>query len=299
MELSKYIQSLLPSTERSTVLEDIGLTKEQIKEKVIPAYTQAEHAFGKWKFKSEEMKDKAVVFGRNVHGLGNANMITTIANSFKPLLENLAEAEIMVRQVFSEEIAGGGVTYKKANLLQWIECASFVSRYALKFLNYFYICETAEFEEGGTSVKESLSPAEIEWVNQHFLAFCTGLRVTATKAGTVKKALDDIPDVVVTSDNVGTMTQTLGATKVDPFQLGFISVVWNPIYHVRMHIAKWQADRYRAAKEELALVQLRKINLEQSAAGKPDAKLQKEIKYMESRVEDLNFKIAEMEKAYA
>ena len=79
----------------------------------------------------------------------------------------------------------------------------------------------------------------------------------------------------------------------------FIPVWLNPIYHIGMRIAEWQAKRYKSAKEELSLLQLRKLNLERVSAGKPDAKIQSEIKYLEARIQGLNFDIDEMEKKYA
>jgi ABC-type phosphate transport system auxiliary subunit len=73
--------------------------------------------------------------------------------------------------------------------------------------------------------------------------------------------------------------------------------VWlNPVYHVGMLVAEWQAARYKAAQEELRTLQLRKLNLEKKLEGKSDAKIEQQISYMQKRVDDLEYKIVKMEK---
>lgn len=91
----------------------------------------------------------------------------------------------------------------------------------------------------------------------------------------------------------------MGSAKVDPFQMDLIPIWLNPIYHIGMFVSEWQADRYKAAKEEVRLLQLRKLNLEKTIEKKPDAKIQHEIEYLSNRVQGMNFKIEKMEKDYA
>jgi hypothetical protein len=163
-------------------------------------------------------------------------------------------------------------------------------------LNYIYICETAQYPDGDASVTESLTAAEIEWLDANFLSFCTAFNVVSGNPAHVDKKLADIPDIEITEDNAQTLAATVGSSKIDPFQMSMIPTWMNPVYHVGMFVAEWQADRYKAAKEEVKLIQLRKLNMEKLTAGKPDAHVQKEIKYMENRIQGINFKIAEMEK---
>ena len=164
---------------------------------------------------------------------------------------------------------------------------------------YIYICETSVFEESDTTLVDSFSKAEIEWINHNFIAFCAAFNITSGKPQQVEKQFSNIPDIVVTGDNAHTLGATIGEDKIDPFQMSLIPIWMNPIYHIGMFVAEWQSDRYKAAKEEVRLIQLRKLNLEKLSEGKPDAKIQKEIAYMETRIQGLNFKLAKMEKANA
>ena len=89
------------------------------------------------------------------------------------------------------------------------------------------------------------------------------------------------------------------SNKIDPFQMRFIPAWLNIIYHVRLGIAEWQVGRYNAAKEELKVIQLRKLHLERLRDGKADAAIEKEIAYLEERAQKLNYKLRQMEESAA
>ena len=298
MKIKNFIAALLPTFGTDRVLEDCRITKMELKEVTLPSYDQAALMFKGWKFKSEIMKGHIGSFNNLVKSSGGDNMFVTIQKSFKDALINLDQVESLIEKTYSQEVAGGGFTYLKANLLQFVECMHFVSKYARKFLIYTYIHETAQFVEDGAITAESLTPAEQEWITANFINFCSALNVVSGNPGYVKKAISEIPDVVITSDNASTMSHTIGEAKLDPFQMSLIPIWLNPIYHVRMFVAEWQADRYKVAKEELKLLQLRKLNLEKLSEGKQDAAIQKQIEYMEGRIASLNYKIQKVEKEH-
>jgi hypothetical protein len=298
MKTLNYLASLLPSFGKDRVTEDCRLTRADIKDVTQPAYQLAVQGFKGYKFKSPQLQEQVAIFGRMVKGKGS-NMVEVINDKLDELLKNLDEAEDLIEKTFSQEVASAGLTYLKANLLQFVEAIHFASKFARKFLLYVYICETAEHEDGGTVVAESMTPAELDYIKANFVTFCQVLNVTTGDPAHVRKALNDIPDIVVTEENVGTLGSTVGEKKLDPFQMKLIPIILNPVYHIGMFVAEWQADRYKVAKEELKMVQLRKLNLEKVTAGKPDAAVQKEISYLETRIQGLNYKIAKMEKDYA
>lgn len=294
MKTQSYLASLLPSFAKDQVLEDIRLTRTELEDITLPAYEHALPLLKSHDYKSKALDADMAQFKRTVTS-SSGGFVAVVNKALKTALENLDEVEAMVTKTYSEEIAGAGVTYLKANLLQLVEIIGFVSKYARKYLVYIYVCETAEFEDGDTVVSESITKAEQEWLRANFLSFCTALNVVSTPRASFKKSIDDIPDIVVTNDNAQSLGATVGEHKIDPFQMRLIPVWLNPIYHIGMFVAEWQANRYKAAQEELKLLQLRKLNLERVSDGKPDARVQKEIKYMESRVQSLNYKIAKME----
>lgn len=298
MRIVNYLSSLLPTFGKEQITEDCRITRAEIKDITQPSYDNAVPLLKSWKFKSSRIQEFNATFNRMVKHK-ESNLVTAIAKAFPEILENLETVEDMITKSYSEDVATGALTYLKANLLQFTECVGFVSKYARQLLIYIYICETEVFPDGGTVLKDSLSKAEQAWLNNNFVSFCTAFAAVSGASANVRKALDTIPEIVVTSENASTLPATVGETKLDPFQMRLIPIWMNPIYHVGMFVAEWQANRYKAAKEEVKLIELRKLNLVQLSEGKPDAHVQKQITYMESRVQGLNYKIAQMEKKHA
>lgn len=298
MKAAQYLKSLLPNFGRDQVLEDLTITKDEIKEVTQPAFEQAARVFKGWKFKSKVLETQFQTFDRLVKHQGSLNPIQVIAAVWPAVLQNLDNKEEMVKKHFSEEIAGAGLTYFKSNILQFVEAAAFVSKFARKFLNYVYVYETAEYEGGDEEIATGLTPFDSEWVAANLISFCTALNVVSGNPQQVQKQMSEIPEITVTSDNESTLEHTVGLAKLDPMQMRLIPLVMNPIYHVRMFVAEWQATRYKEAKEELKLLELRKLNLEKISEGKQDAAAQKQIEYMQGRVENQAYKLSKMEKAY-
>jgi hypothetical protein len=298
MKVSKFVAALLPSFTRDDVVEDIRITRMEIKESTMPAYHAAAEIFRAWKWKHEPLRKDLEQFARMNPGQPG-NLFVRLDKAFPAILENLDEVEVLIAKTFNQEIAGSGVTYLKANLLQFVEVAGFVSKYARKFLDYAYVVETGEHEDSvNTYLKDNVTQADLEWLSANFVSFCTAFKIASTPSATLRKAIDAIPDVVVSDDSASTLTATHGESKIDPLQLGFIPLWLNPIYHVRMFIAEWQASRYKASQEEMRLLQLRKLNLERLSQGKPDVALSRQIESLSGRIQTLNYKIMKMEKTY-
>ena len=294
MKVLNFLTSLLPSLKKERIIEDLRLTRAEITEHTAPSYKTADDLLKNWKFKNPELEKYLDIFNRMVKTKGN--YVSTVEASWKDILENLDYVEEQIAKTYNEEMAASGYTFLKANLLQMAEAYAFVSKFARKFLIYIFICETSVLDDGQTTITGSLSPVEVQWLQSNFVSFCTAFNIVAGKPQMIQKEMASIPDIVVTNDNVHTVSATLGTNKVDPFQLGLVPIWMNPIYHVGMFVAEWQAERYKAAKEEVKLLQLRKLNLEKLSEGKPDARIQKEITYMETRIQGINYKIDKMEK---
>jgi hypothetical protein len=294
MKITNYISSLLPMFSKGQVLEDCRVTKSEITTITQPAYDGAVSLLKTWKPKSKDIQNHFALFSRNVKSPGSDNMVVAIQKSFKTIIENLDNIEGRIQATYNEEVAGSGLTYLKANLLQFVEAAAFFSKFARKWLVYFYQLETAAV---GETADVSVTPVEAAWINDNFLSFCAAINTVRRQTNEVDKLLADIPDIPVTQD--GAAAGIHGDTKIDPFSMRLIPIVLNPVYHVGMFVAEWQANRYKAAQEELKLVQLRKLNLERVSQGRPDAHVQKEIEYMESRCQALNYRLDKMERENA
>lgn len=297
MKLDSFVKSLIPNLKKDSVLEDIRITEDELRNVTIPAYKQADLFAKQWKFSSPAVTARISIFNTLVKKR-KGNIIATIYDGVQNCLVNLTEVERMIERSYEDDIIGEGLTYFKANLLQFAEIAQFVSRYSRRFLNYVYAAETACYE-GQSSLEEALIPVDIEWIEDNFVNFCQALLIVNREVKDLQQALNNVPEIVITGDNMSTLEASLGIKKIDPLQTGFIPVVLNPCYHIGMLWATWQTNRYHAAKEEIKCLQLRKANLEALSNGKPNAKVQKEIDYIEDKIQNYMKKNAEMERKYA
>ena len=104
--------------------------------------------------------------------------------------------------------------------------------------------------------------------------------------------------MTVNPSSVTDIVASVGASRVDPMNFGLIPIVLNPIYHVRMMIADWQVNRFKAADEERKLLEFKLLKMKMTDGGKRDANVDRQIEYTEGRLQKLNYKLMEMEKSY-
>lgn len=301
MKIEQFAKSLVASFSKDTVVSDAQRVSGEIKSVLQPAYKQAAELMKSWKFQSEEIEAYTKLFAREAKST-RGNMIVSIEQSIPQVLKNLETVEELINAGLDEETAAGGLTYFKAQLLQFLEAASFYSAYGRAFLNFVYVHESAKYitEENSEvdSIEAHLVPAEITYIEANFRTFIAVYNAV-THSGDLKKVFGSIPDIVVTDENAKTLPHTVGATKIDPLAFGLIAPWLNPIYHVRMKIAEWQVERYQLAQQELRQLQMRNLALEQLKKGQPNAKLQQEIEYNERRIQGLKAKLVKMERDYA
>lgn len=295
MKFTTFIKSLLPGFEKDRVLEDIRITRTELKEATIPAFESSVPLLKSSTLKSKEIEDFEKVFRRNNPGFPR-ELFEGLLEGLHTAESNLEVAEDLIIKTYNEDVAAGGMTYLKANLLQFVELVGFVSKYSRKFLFYTFVMEAAKFEANSLKMSESLSKAELRWIEENFLNFAQAFKIVSVPKAKLGKQLADIPDVVITSDNEDVLMRTQ-SNKVDPMSMRFIAAWLNPIYYIRMQVAEWQVNRYNAAKEELKVIQLRKLHLERLRNNEPDARLEKEIAYLEERAQKLNYKIQQMEES--
>lgn len=302
MNIAQYVKSLLPSIGKGTVLDDVRLVKGELKDVVIPAYKQGGELLKNWKFKSVEVQQLAKTF-QHLAKQTRGNMVMSIESMLPEALATIEEVEQLIEASFNDEVAATGLTYLKAQLLQYVEAAGFFAKFSRRLLNFIYVHETAEYVEESDGlayvVKDHMVPAEISYVLDNFQSFVVAYNALSHNAGDVRKMLMEIPDIVVTAENAETLPHTVGRAKLDPAGFGLIPVKMNPIFHIQMLWAEYQVECYKEAQQDLARLQMQMLNLKKIQEGQPSASLQKQIEYEESRIQGLRQKIDNMEKKYA
>lgn len=288
MSFITYIKSFLPQFSKDRVAELARINQSEIDTLVIPSYKEAEAGLKTRDFKSKSIKDFSNTFKQNVGIASGDNIVTAIRKAMENVSKNNKYISDKTEETFESEVVIAGVTVLKANLIRLLELNSFLTRYSMRFLNYLYILETEAVNADPRYTKDSLSMGEIAWLEKSFLDFCFALRVCSKSDKEVTKLISTIPDVVL-GEGAEAVIQTLGESKVDPFNTKPLSGFTNsPIFHVRLIVAQYQANRYKEQKELKKILELRLLNLQNSQSGKPNAATEKEIDYIQSRVDRIS-----------
>lgn len=296
MNIAKFLSSLLPTFGRERVLEDLGCTLRELEGKVLPEYRQLVRDMQGFHYQNKEVKFLQSTFKTNY---GGGDMLDTIFKELPQVIANVQKIEAMAHDQYNKDIAASGMTYKAATMLQLAEYAAFVSKYARKLAVFVVTAESLELAKKDALFSESIPPAQEKWVTSNMINFCTALSALAMPAAKLLEALLNLPEAVVTADGETGLAAQMGADKLDPFKTRLVAPWLNPIYHIGMFVAEWQAARFKEAEEEMQLLQLRRLNLLRLKQGKEDALLDQQIEKCESRIQTVSYHLAQMEKSYA
>ncbi len=299
MKLVDYLKNLYHSITRGQIEASCEAAIDQANKHTLPAYAQAVEFFKLHKLASPEAESLIKLYKTKVGLRGSASMVESIHGILQrsvALMQAIAERS---PSVFSDVESTLGMTFQKATYLRLISSANFAYDYSLLLLNYLYAAET----EG--ALMGTLTPAERKYVEGNFENFAVILSILDGKPQDVLEAADELPDAVVSEQAERMMLGSLGEKRMDP--LGFrglglpvsIGVNWNPFYLGATIYADFKVAQYKAAKEQVSLIQMRKLNLEMQHKKQPSARLEQEIEYLSGRVSKLNHELFTMEQKYA
>ncbi len=296
MNIQGFISSLLPTFGRDRIFEDLRFTSRDVSE-LIKVYNEAGRLFKGHSPKSPVVQELFAQFKRLVATPGADNAIVHIATHLPEILENVGTAEKMAAKYLNNTVAGQGLTMKQATIVRYCDALFLVTKFARKFLAMTMAYEAAQYPGLTTLAPEDSVPAvELKWLQKSIMDFCYAYNAVLGEPQKVMEEVEALPDLEVAKSNLGILDQTMGPSKTDPRRLNFIGTTYNPIYYFRMAVAEWQHSRWKAAKEELQLLELRLAQMQKLQKGQADAKLERNIAYMERRVKDLNYNISQMEK---
>ncbi len=298
MKLTQFVTSMLPKIERSQLREDISQQREELNTVTLPAMASLARQYKGWSFKAAESKEFAKAFDRQVKTKFRGNYVEVCAEIFKRGGENLDLISDLIDKSMSNAVLKEGLTYRKASIIQYLEVFGFAQRYARKLMLFTCACESA-FLGTGKSAKEQFVPGDLKWLKANQDNFIHVMGILGGDPHQTKAAFEEIPDdIVLSQDKHDIVATTVGISKLDPFNFGFIPVRFNPIYYLRMMVVEWQVKRYQAAVEERQAIELRLLELQAAKEGKKDAALENQIEIVEGRLQKLNGWIEEKNEEY-
>lgn len=300
MKILAFVSALLPSIEKSKITEDLRITISELDNVVVQNYQAASDHFRSNKLKSSINKDNSDAFYQNFDLQHGSKQTSFIAEIYKRLPAVKSNAEYILEQVeelLEHDIINEGLTVKKALFVRAAESVSFISRFSVDLLNSVYVNEAVE---ANAELEESLrlSPASIKFVNAHLTKFARLISDYGIPTPDFRKILTEVPEVMLNSKTANAVAGIYKEQDIDPFASSqMVGFTYNPIYHVRLMVAEWQASRYKSNKDKKKMLELRLLHLKLIQSKKNDPKIEQEITYIQSRVDKIERYLREVEES--
>lgn len=286
MNIIDYVKSLLPSFGQDRILDDLARLRAEANDVLLPSLAQAEDTFSGRPFTSAYAKGIEKTLKRRFESHGSrATLFSILDEVYKSVPAQLTMLDKLVESSFAKDIAQETVSYRKANVLKYIETLSFSMQYAVRML-----LRVIRVETGAAEDSESLHAAEKSQLDSGYLQWLDTLELIDQKAETLEKELLSIPEIGVSAHVGG----AIEGKKLDPMRMNFITPSWNPIYHVRLRMAEKTVADINRAKEERKLVELRLHDLKTRSGNKSDPVVQKQVELVEERLKKIDHSIARM-----
>lgn len=296
--LSTFLNAIGAIFRRDELSRSCQATSKKIQKEVLSELHHVERVFGAHKPKSDAFKNLSSSCSRIT---GNSNLLSAVDKGMRNALVMLDMVEREAEEIFSEEEATVGMSFKKATYLRLTASIEFSADYALKMLNWLVANEIASKES--TDIKEQFTPADIEYIEGNAVNFFKVIEVLLKNTSIIEKAIKSLPDVPVSNNSEAALSNKLLDTSdgraianlVLPIN---ISVKWNPFYLIGTMIADFQVRSYKATEEQIKLLQMRRMRLEQMNAGQDNPRLQAEIDHVSSRVQQYNYELLQAKEKY-
>ena len=296
MSILTFIKGLTHKLGKNEIAKSCELSLEELRDNTLPAYESALDLFKTFKMSSPEAKNFQQDLTRSVKGAGN-NMIEIIETAMRNAEGWLVGISKKSDTLFADQEATMALTYQKANYLRAVAAIGFAVEYARRFLNYLYVLETAK-SEGSDEALSQQTPAQVEYINKHFQDFIVVVRFLQKKFDAAAAEVDAAPDAIVSSLTEQTLSGTIGASRLDPLGMNNLTAHANPFYLIGVMVASYQVARYKSSKEELDLLQMRKLYLEKLQQKKPDAALAAQIEKLQERISNKQYELEKLEEKY-
>lgn len=290
----EFVKGLMPGLKKETVLEDLRISIDTIDKIVVPSLEKIATTL-KDKLKSEEGLDIERSFKSSYKGsvANGANIILTLKNSMPNIRQNAEYVEKRLADILEATIIPDGLTSRKAAMIRAAKQIGFIADMTLDIANAILITETLA-QNGELSDEMELSKGTILRVNRNIVRFAYAISDFNRKPQDFEKLYDKMKDVFVGGANAANVAVSVKEAEIDPFDSRLVQgVAYNPIYHIRIAVAQWQASRYHAAKEKKKILELRVLQLKAENEKKQDPRILKEINYTQSRIDKLDRDIHE------
>lgn len=297
MKLTTFLQSLLPMLKKDSVLEDLRITKSELDKTVVPTYEAAGDHFKVNKIASKDTLVLVDTFYR-IYDLSKSNkqssVVAEIFSKLPSLSANVDTIAASCEDILGQDILNDNLSAKRAVLVRAAEHVSVLVKLLVDFLTVVYYNEAMVYSKANADTI-GVSAKTLQRVKDRMPDMARLLGMYSQDAKVFKERYSTVPDVIINVKTSAALQAVYREDKLDPMPSALSSnFEGNPIYHIRLVIAEWQANRYKANKDKKKMLELRLLYLQSLAEESPDPQLEREIEYIQNRIDKLEY---EMHKA--
>lgn len=301
LNLVSFVKTLLPSFSKSDIESDLEISLEHVPV-IIESYTSLQNIQDVAKLQNKQSKDLINQFYKDLDISDTKVKLSrnkSIAHDTVSLFTNIKiNGEYLLKEIgdsINDVIMSQALTAYKINLLRGVPHYYFMVRYATDFLNFLYI---KEVEQADIETERSfrLNKKQEEFITKNMWIYARLVSFYGMDHSKFKSKIESISEVTVPQATVEDVVAQFAGDKLDVFNTLPQGFVGSPIYSIRLIFAQWEADRYRGMKDKKKLLELRYLHLKLlKEQGASDANLDQEIVYLQTRIGDLDYKLAKIE----
>ena len=297
MNVFSYVKTLAGSFGKNAVITEIATVRDELNNVVLPFF-KTNLSFlqnSETTIQSGTYKRDRDTFIRAIVDAGylRGNSLFVMQNK---ILLNCLEILNWIEGYFSKdksvEINRDSIDLSKATALQMLAAINFCSRYTRAWLELIISAETNARSMLGDEV--GMTPLQIKYLNENRDAFARIMGILSTPIRDIEKAIAAIPDIIVSESNPSVVAAVSG-TKADPFKFNLIQSKWDIFYLFGMISTDYSVYRYKATKEEAALLQMKIHRLKAKLEMKDDPRLASIIEKNQAELDKLRGKLRKKE----
>ncbi len=298
MSIISYIKSLVRNIGKEDIFEDIRITRKEISDNLIPLMQDANKYFRGKTLKASQVNYLNKVFMEATGGKAKyKNMFDYLNDKLPKMLANLEILSDELDKNLETQVVTKTVTYRKAILLKALDLMSFDSAFTFKMLKFVYYFEDKEM--GGESEYDDLIMPKplVDSILKNAFVYAKSIKALSVSSDEFLTKIKELKDIPLDEESVSIIKakqdkDTLEIETLDP--VGFEG---NPIFHYRLMVAEWQANRYKLNKETKQYLELKLMDMKLKGKDSNDASLQRQIEYTSKRINKLEYSMAKAEKS--
>jgi hypothetical protein len=292
-----YIASLTTGIIERKRINDMRNSVRKAIDSTTPSYQSAAEFFSEARFASKEANDFQTVFHKRIQTKFRGNWVQVMHLTLLQAEKHYDKLTKHIDRDFNGDIPKEALTFYKVAVLQHLEAISFLASYCNRLMIWLYDVETRACKVN--NALRTLPKGEINWLVEKQDAFLHVVNQFQQSAEEMDRSITKTPDMLVNERTTETVESTQGLFASDPFRMGLVDRMINPILHLRKIWTEMQVQTYEELIDYKRAQEMRLLYLKQARNGVRDESLEQDINFVEGEIERTHRDIQKWEDQYA